>query len=150
MPGPLPDQSKRGGLVRVERLPSGEPPARPDPPADLGEPGGRLWRVMLADLADDLELDARELDTLASACAMEDTIAALAAAISSDGEMLAGKQGVRLNPAVTELRQARVAKMRLLAAVETEDRSMRSPTSRRGSKAANVRWDLERAKRGAA
>jgi hypothetical protein len=116
----------------------------------LRKEGRQLWASVLGDLDEELELDARELDTLRDACAMEDTIAALQAAIERDGEMLEGQRGLRLNPAVTELRQARVAKMRLLAAIEMEERSMSSPSSRRARKAAGVRWDLERAKRGAA
>lgn len=150
MPGPKPSKAQLQAVGAAKRTEPAPEPAQPDPPADLGDAGQRLWAGMLDDLADDLELDARELDTLAGACALEDTIAALVDAIKTDGEMLSGQHGLRLNPAVTELRQARLAKMRLLAAVELEDRSMRSPTSRRASKAAETRWDLERAKRGAA
>lgn len=121
---------------------------RPKPPTSLGTAGKKLWQTILADVAEGWELDARDLDVLEEACAVEDTIAALDKAIKRDGEVLDGERGVRVNPAVVEVRQCRVAKMRLLAAVDLDERPVSTPTQRRAQHAATVRWDLERKKRG--
>jgi phage terminase small subunit len=122
-------------------------PKRPKPPTGLSAAGKRLWTTIVADVAPEMELDARDLDVLGEACAMQDTIASLEKAIKRDGEVLDGARGPRTHPAVIELRQARVAKMRLLCAVDLSDRVM-TPASLRAKKAAEVRWDLERKKWG--
>lgn len=120
----------------------------PKPPASLGTAGKKLWATIQGDLSEEWELDARDLDTLAEACAVQDTIAALDTAIKRDGEVLEGERGPRVNPAVVEVRQARVAKMRLLASVDLDERLVSTPAQRRAQNAATVRWDLERKKRG--
>lgn len=118
-------------------------------PTALGAAGKRLWTTLIDDVPASWQLGARDLDTLEDACAIEDTIAALEKSIKRDGEVLVSdKGGHRVNPAVTEVRQCRVAKMRLLAQVDLEERTVSTPTQRRAQNAANVRWDLERKKRG--
>jgi hypothetical protein len=107
--------------------------------------GKRLWRSVVAGVDADVTLQPRDLEVLGEACAMQDTISALERAVKRDGEVLAGgDRDPRVNPAVVELRQARVAKMRLLAAVSTQGEAMRSPTSRRAQKAADARWSHQR------
>jgi phage terminase small subunit len=113
------------------------PPKTPKPPSGLKAPGKGLWSAIVADVSPVMELDARDLHTLTAACASADTIAALEVAVKKDGEILpSGK----LNPAVVELRQQRVALMRLLSAVDLDERPAVTPTQRRASKAARARW----------
>ena len=64
--------------------------------------------------------------------------------------MIEGAAGQkRLNAAVTELRQGRIALGRLLGQIDMPNEQRRSMTesSRRASKAANARWASHRAKR---
>jgi len=115
----------------------------PRPPARLNSAGKSLWRSILADLPEHLELDARELATLATACAQADTNAALERTLKRDGLTVAGARGQpRLNAAVGELRQGRLALGRLLAAVDlgTGQGFSETPASRRGKRAAEARW----------
>ena len=117
--------------------------ARPKPPSALNSAGKSLWKAILTDLPADLELDARELSVLATACAQADTNTALEAAIKRDGMTVSGAAGQRrLNAAVTELRQGRVALARLLEAVDLgpAEGYSETPGSRRGRKAADGRW----------
>src|SRR5436853_2582747 len=91
----------------------------PKAPQGLRGAGKALWVSITADVSPVMQLDARDLDTLRAACSSADTIAALEAAVKRDGEVLgAGK----VNPCVIELRQQRVALMRLLAAVDLDER----------------------------
>lgn len=84
------------------------PPKRPKPPPGLAKAGKAQWNAIVRDLADGYEFDQRELHVLAAACRQADTVADLEAAIKRDGLMIAGAAGqVRLNAAVTELRQGK-------------------------------------------
>lgn len=118
---------------------------RPVPRAPEGlEPAGRaLWRAVHEDLGDDFELDAREVAILRDACRQADTNAALARAIKRDGVTVEGSQGqTRLNAAVTELRQGRLALARLLGDIELPagDQAPQTAQSRRAQHAARARW----------
>jgi P27 family predicted phage terminase small subunit len=119
--------------------------AKPKPPATLAPPGRKLWRAILADLADGWELDRRELHLLEQACRCADDIAQLEQAVKRDGATVAGSRGQTVvHPAVTEARQLRIAQARLLGVIELEDpavvRARMSPASRRAQAAAEARW----------
>jgi len=125
---------------------------RPKPPSDLGNAGRRLWSSIIADLAEGMEFDARELAILAAAGRQADSIASLERAIRRDGTMVRGAAGQRrLNAAVTEVRQARVALARLLGELDLSDAASGSQTaaSRRARKAADTRWAEHAARRAA-
>lgn len=126
--------------------------ARPAPPPGLASAGKRLWRAIVGDLAAGLELDERELAILAAAGRQADAVAALERSIARDGHMLRGAAGQRrLNAAVTEARQGRVALARLLGELDLADAAQAPQTasSQRARKAANVRWASHNARRGA-
>ena len=113
------------------------------PPKGLDSEGRALWRSILRDVPDHLELDARELTVLGAACHQADQNAALATAIQRDGLTVTGAAGQRrLNACVTELRQGRTALARLLEAVDlgTAQGFSEAPASRRAKKAADARW----------
>jgi hypothetical protein len=113
------------------------------PPSGLGESGRGLWCTVIADVPGDWELDARDFAVLEAACRQADDVADLEAAVSRDGVMVEGAAGQRrLNAAVTELRQARLALGRLLGQVDLpgERRRPLTEASRRAQRAAHVRW----------
>lgn len=125
----------------------------PRTPAGIGRPGQRLWKAILGDLAPEWELDARELHLLERAARCADELAKLEKVLDRDGLTVEGSRGqVVAHPALTEARQLRLVQLRLLAAIEMADpkAAIRSatPAQARGRRAANVRWDLERAARG--
>jgi hypothetical protein len=96
----------------------------------------------------DWELDARELAVLDCAARQADVNDALERAIRRDGYMIEGASGQRrLNAAVTELRQGRLALARLLGqlALPAEDADAKgaTATSRKAQKAARARWHRE-------
>jgi phage terminase small subunit len=124
---------------------------RPKPPAGLGDAGRALWRRIHGDLAEGWELDERETYLLEQACLIADQVAALDAAVAREGVTVAGSMGQsRVHPAVQESRQLRLAQSRLLKSIELVDpvevKKRMSPTSRRASEAANVRWGMARAR----
>lgn len=86
----------------------------PPAPAGLATPGRKLWRATLTEF----EADDRELAILEEACRVRDTIAALRARLDLDGLMLTSSQGMRLHPAVAEVRQQQLALARLLATLK--------------------------------
>ena len=116
----------------------------PATPKGLGAIGKRLWKVILDDVPEEAELDARELEILTTACRQADMIGQLETALKSDGVMVRGAQGQpRLNAVVTELRQSRIALARLLGELGFEDDvAGMAPTAsaRRASRAAHARW----------
>lgn len=114
---------------------------------DFGPSGRALWDAVVADF----DLAVHEQVLLQSACRLADTIAALEDTITADGLVVAGSTGQpRLNAAVTELRQCRLALSKLVADLSLpidaagEDVVLRSPASRKASKAAKVRHDRDR------
>jgi phage terminase small subunit len=123
------------------------------PPSGLEASGRALWRTVIADVPADWELDARDLAVLEAACRQADDVAALEAAVARDGVTVVGAAGqARLNAAVTELRQARLALARLLGQVDFPDEGGRPVTeaSRRAQHAANTRWAAQAARMAAA
>jgi hypothetical protein len=112
-------------------------------PDDLGDAGSALWSSIVGELGTDWRFDAREVAVLAAAAKQADTVADLEAAVRDHGVMVPGAAGqMRLNAAVTELRQARVALARLLGDVHLPDEEDKPATavSERGRRAAAVRW----------
>jgi hypothetical protein len=111
-----------------------------------------LWRAVTSDVPADWELDARDLAVLEAACRQADDVALLEEAVARDGVTVEGAAGQsRLNAAVTELRQARLALARLLGQVDLPDEERRPVTdaSRRAQRAANTRWAAQAARRAA-
>jgi P27 family predicted phage terminase small subunit len=123
---------------------------RPEPPKSLRAPGKRLWRAILRDLDPGWELDARELHMLLRACRCADELDRLERVLDRDGVTVEGSRGQTIvHPALSEARQIRLAQMRLLGAIELVDpqAAIRSatPAQARARKAAETRWDMERA-----
>jgi phage terminase small subunit len=113
-------------------------------PNELGNPGRKLWTEIVGDMPPDIEFDARELATLRTACRQADLIVQLETALKKDGVMIAGAKGQRrLNAAVTELRQCRIALVRILGDLGMPDEVTQIPETalaRRNRRAANARW----------
>lgn len=83
-------------------------------PAGLGAAGRRLWASVL----DEFELVEHEAAQLEEACRVRDTITVLRGQVEADGLMIPSSQGVRLHPAVAEIRQQQLALARLLATLQ--------------------------------
>jgi len=124
---------------------------RPKPPTGLQGAGRRLWRAIVGDLAPGLELDARELALLDAACRQADAVGVLERAVKRDGTMVRGASGQRrLNGAVPEIRQGRIALARLLGEVDLAgEQAPGTAASRRGRRAADVRWAEHTARKAA-
>lgn len=84
------------------------------PPVGLGEAGSRLWEAVVAVF----DMEEHEAVQLEEACRVRDTIAALRAQLAADGQMIASSQGMRLHPAVGEIRSQQVVLARLLASLD--------------------------------
>ena len=128
------------------------PERRPKPPSGLASAGRSLWARIVGDLPEGFEFDARELALLAAACRQADAIAALEQSIKRDGHVVRGAAGQRrLNGAVTEARQGRIALARLLGELDlpAEDAKTQTASSQRARRAADVRWAEHRARRAA-
>lgn len=112
-------------------------------PTGLGKAGRALWRSITAEW----ELDPRELALLSAACRQSDDVAALEAALATDGLVTLGSAGQpRMNAVITELRQSRMAVAKLLVDLRLPgdvDPPM-TATQARASRAATARWDMQR------
>ena len=101
--------------------------------------------------AADLEPDAKEVELLSIAEALQDRIVELEDLISSEGMSSTSKSGVvHLNPAVGEARQTRAALARVIAGIQMQE-DAKDPVKQR---AANSRWrahnEAKRARGGSA
>ena len=109
----------------------------------FGEAGTALWEA----LTGAYDFGAGERPVLAAACRQADDVALLEAAIATDGATVEGSAGQpRLNAALTEVRQGRLALAKLLGALavpEDDDRPL-TAAGRRAQTAANARWDRRR------
>ena len=119
--------------------------AIPKPPGELGAAGKALWKALHADLDLAWELDARELHLLARACGCADHLAALEAVVAADGVTATGSRGQAVvHPALSEIRQMKLAQARLLSAIEVVDpvEAVRpaTPAQGRARRAATKRW----------
>jgi hypothetical protein len=100
------------------------------PPPGLRRSGRALWRAVLGDY----ELDQHEEAVLREACRTADSLDDLQALLDADGVLSSSSQGVRVHPALVELRQQRLAFARLLTAlrIPAGDESGEGRTQRRG------------------
>ncbi len=119
----------------------------PKAPPKLGRAGRALWRSIV----DVYALDAREVATLTAACRQADDVAALEAALAGSDLIVPGSKGQpTLNDIVAELRQGRLALARLLAALDLPDEEgvprTLTPAQLQAKKAADTRWDMQRAR----
>jgi len=85
----------------------------PKPPAGLRASGRALWRAVL----NDFDLDQHERTILREACRTADSLDGLQALLDTEGLSAESSQGVRVHPALVELRQQRIAFARLLTAL---------------------------------
>jgi hypothetical protein len=116
-------------------------PKRHRIPTGLEASGKALWYAMTADF----DAEPWEIAILTAAARQADDVARLERLIVRDGATVLGSAGqARLHPAISELRQGRLAVGKLLAQLhlvdEPETGMGRSPRSRRASHAANTRW----------
>ena len=121
-------------------------PVAPTPPAGLSPRAASFW----AKSAADFELTDGEAELLAEAAYLLTEIDGLRNALARDGLTVAGASGQpRVHPAVNEVRQHRMALMRLLKALDlpAEDEHPESQTSKDARAAANARWAMERGRR---
>jgi hypothetical protein len=115
-------------------------------PSDLDKSGKALWRAVVK-LYD---LEPHHALALASACRCADMVARLEDLLAGSLLVMGSVGQVRLDPAVAELRQHRLALSKLLVdlalpAETVAELARPSAASRQASKAASVRWN--RAKR---
>ncbi len=103
-------------------------PDKPRMPPGLGPSGRRLWREITGQFG----FDPAEVQVLGELCRQVDTVDALAAAVAEDGVMIDNASGgKKLNTAVTELRQGRLAVARLAAALRLPSDDSARPEQRR-------------------
>lgn len=120
------------------------------PPEGLGEAGLALWQQVLGTF----ELAPAEAALLVQACRTVDELEAIATALAAGPVMVPGSTGQpKASALFAEARAHRLVLGKLLEQLalpdEGEDEG-RTPNQERASKAANVRWDLERRRRGTA
>lgn len=116
----------------------------PKTPTGLGMAGRALWRSLVCSF----EFEPWEIALVVNCCRQADTVAELEKVLADDGMVVAGSTGQRrLNGAVSELRQARIALAKLLSGIALPDESDRpqSHASRSAQRAANARWSRKRA-----
>lgn len=114
-------------------------------PAGLGRAGKALWGRVTAAFED---FDPVRLAVLGLAAHQADDIARLEEVIAAQGMSVPGASGQpRLNAAVTEVRQGRIALGKLLDQLALPDEAEKPMTqaSRRAKHAADVRWAERRA-----
>lgn len=87
--------------------------AVPKPPSGLKRSGRSLWTAVLTDF----DLSEHEVTVLREACRTADSIDLLQTTVDNDGVMSESSQGIRVHPALVELRQQRITFARLLAAM---------------------------------
>lgn len=80
-------------------------------PTGLNAAGRKLWDSV----AEDFDLAGHESAQLEEACRVRDMIVTLRKRLAEDGTMLVSSQGMRLHPAIAEIRQHQLALARLLA-----------------------------------
>ena len=100
----------------------------PTPPEGLRASGRRLW----SDVLTEFELSEHETAVLREACRTADSLDDLQARVDDDGVMSQSSQGVRVHPALVELRQQRITLARLFAALhlpvgDEDDAKVRAP-----------------------
>lgn len=130
---------------------------RPALPVELGKRG----KAYYAQILKDYELEESDLQILLEAARTLDEVEALKESVSTFGVMTKGSTGQAVvNPALAEMRQARAMFARLVHQLdlpEMEDEELESSPAETAAqrdrtenarKAANARWDMDKAKRG--
>lgn len=115
-----------------------------DAPSDLGPDGRALWSAVTGSY----DLEPHHGIALGSACRCADMLTRLEFLLAGSLEVVGSTGQLRLNPAVGELRQGRLALSRLLLDLslpaEVAGPVVLPPATLRASRAANVRWARER------
>lgn len=88
--------------------------SRPRSPNGLEAAGRKLWTSVV----EDFELADHELAQLEEACRIRDTINALRDVVAVEGYSITSPQGVRVHPAVSEIRNQQLALARVLATLK--------------------------------
>jgi len=102
---------------------------RPRPPAELKTSGRKLWLAVQAEY----ELEEHERGLLLEMCRTVDTLDKLATLVAEEGEMLVDRfDQPRIYPVLIEVRQLRIAYVRLSAA-------LRLPAGEEGDHQADAR-----------
>lgn len=83
-------------------------------PDGFGAAGTKLWSAVTGGLV----LDEHEALALRELCRTADILDTLQAVVDSDGVLADSSQGVRVHPALIELRQQRIAFARLASAMQ--------------------------------
>lgn len=121
----------------------------PRVPADLADPGRRLWRAIIADAQDvGIVLNAVELAQLKAACAIERRIAVLEAELAAQEIGSTGSTGQAvLNPLIAEIRMQTQLKSQTLGrltldlpAEKAQKATNAGGTPNRFAAAALARW----------
>jgi phage terminase small subunit len=136
-------------MRRVKKALMTKAPKRPKPPRNLDAAGKQIWKALQADLPDDWEMTAREVELLHLAARQADLVAELEEALAEEGITVAGAAGQRrMNAVATELRQSRIALARLLGEIEMPEGEDEEPTTAqrvRARRAAQARWRRRKA-----
>ncbi len=116
-------------------------------PAELGSEGRRLWREIAGQVArDGLELDARELQLLRSACCEADMLAKVTAALAGEPMTVRGAQGQLVaHPLLGEARRSRTTIASLLKQRQLVDPLVAAKT---GSGSRTTSWQAREAAKG--
>lgn len=121
-----------------------------EPPAGLGEAGRGLWQQVDGEY----ELAPDELALLAEACRTLDELDAISDALADGPVVVMGSMGQpKASGLFAEARAHRLVLAKLLEQLELPEEGRdigRTPSQQRASKAAEVRWSLERQRRGTA
>jgi P27 family predicted phage terminase small subunit len=98
-------------------------------PGGLQAEGRRLWREIASQVAaDGLEMDARELEMLRSACSEADMLAAITAGLEGEPMTVRGAQGQLVaHPLLSEARRSRAAIAALLKTIGLQDAAEAKP-----------------------
>ncbi|MCC0099443.1 hypothetical protein K7B10_32645 [Streptomyces flavotricini] len=119
-------------------------------PEGLAAAGQGLWQQ----ITKDYELSPDELALLGQTCRTLDELEAISAALAAGPAVVEGSMGQpKASALFAEARAHRLVLAKLLdqLALPAEGEEVgKTPNQERASKAANVRWDLERRRRGTA
>ncbi|MFJ5306126.1 hypothetical protein [Streptomyces sp. NPDC088350] len=119
-------------------------------PDGLGEASLSLWQ----EVQGTFELGPGETALLVEACRTVDELEAMGLALAAGPALVQGSTGQpKASPLFAEARAHRLVLGKLLEQMALPDEGEdvgRTPNQERASKAANVRWDLERRRRGTA
>lgn len=104
--------------------------AVPRPPKGPRTSGRALWKAVLTDFV----LAEHESVVLREACRTADSIDDLQNLLDAEGLTSGSSQGVRVHPALVELRQQRIAVARLFAALHIPTGETEGRTQHRGAR----------------